>query len=167
VFTARYALSPYIKQIRFVFRGLIIRYILSRVLRLFPCAYVAWKHNTAFCRLCTSSVSASHGAEGALCATQFPRYTQIWTTLLNFCRRASRVYDDRFSASHVFLLSLDKASIDCPRAFGSQQIWTVFFCRRQGIGSYCMKVQFWAVQPIKQWSADLHLLVCYAMPVDG
>jgi hypothetical protein len=37
VFTARYALSPYIKQIRFVFKGLILLYLLC-----FPGYLAAW-----------------------------------------------------------------------------------------------------------------------------
>jgi hypothetical protein len=42
VFTARYALSPYIKQIRFVFKGL----MLIREVPLFPVGIVSVASNT-------------------------------------------------------------------------------------------------------------------------
>jgi hypothetical protein len=43
VFTARYALSPYVKQIRFVFKGLIYIFLPTRTLRIY--IYIIYKES--------------------------------------------------------------------------------------------------------------------------
>jgi hypothetical protein len=72
VFTARYALSPYIKQIRFVFKGLISHIDLGHFHRLFVGEKLIFRTLALFSPSCKAVEDASIPALGG---PKFPRFT--------------------------------------------------------------------------------------------